>query len=67
VVIVGACDSADGVPAEYEWLKTNLPDAKRKSQSLITGKRTYDLFVVVLPNGEERKVYFDISSFFGKF
>jgi hypothetical protein len=67
VVIVGACGSADGVSAEYEWLKSNLPGAKPESQSLITGKRVYDLFVVVLPDGDGREVYFDISSFYGRF
>jgi hypothetical protein len=66
VVIIGACGSADGISAEYAWLELNLPGAKPKSQSLITGKRAYDLFVVVLPSGDEREVYFDISAFYGR-
>ncbi|MBF6023414.1 hypothetical protein [Lysobacter niastensis] len=65
VIISGARSSMEGVPAEYAWIRQNLPGAKLESQSLISGSRIYDAFEVTLPSGEKRHVYFDITSFFG--
>lgn len=66
IVIAGAGNSMEGVPAEYAWIQHHLPGAKIRSQALLTGSRQYDLFEVELPSGETRQVYFDITSFFGK-
>jgi hypothetical protein len=65
-VIISAADHVSGVDAEYAWISANLPGAKLESQSLVQGPKMYDMFEVVLPSGEKRKVFFDISSFFGK-
>ena len=65
-VVIHAPDSASGVRAEYAWIEANLPGARVESQALIPGKRSYDRFEVVLPSGESRTIYFDISAFFGK-
>lgn len=56
----------EGIQAEKVWLNQHYPGARVKSQSLIAGKKMMDLLTIVLPSGEEREVYFDISSFFGK-
>lgn len=56
----------EGIQAEKVWLNQHYPRARVKSQSLIAGKKMMDLLTIVLPSGEEREVYFDISSFFGK-
>ena len=64
---IKASSSADGVPAEYAWIERNLPGAKIERQALILDNgKPYDRFDVVLPSGESRAVYFDISSFFGR-
>jgi hypothetical protein len=66
VVIGGARSSMDGVPAEYAWIRQNLPGARIESQSLVTGSKVYDVFDVTLPSGETREVFFDITAFFGR-
>ncbi len=65
-VIISATDHAAGVGAEYAWIAENLPGAELEAQSLVRGAKVYDMFEVILPTGEKRKVFFDISSFFGK-
>jgi hypothetical protein len=66
-IVIEARSSADGVPKEYEWIRSNLPGAKIEQQALVNdGARAYDRFEVQLPTGEKRAVYFDISSFFGR-
>ena len=65
-VIISAADHSSGVNAEYAWIERNLPGAKLESQSLVHGPKMYDMLEVSLPSGEKRKVFFDISSFFGK-
>jgi hypothetical protein len=65
-VVISATDHSAGVDAEYAWIQKYLPGAKLESQSLVQGPKMYDMFEVTLPSGEKRKVFFDISSFFGK-
>lgn len=56
------------VAAEYAWLREHYPGYKRKGQSLtFKDKKPYDILTVELADGTERKFYFDISSFFGKY
>jgi hypothetical protein len=59
-------NEAAGIAAEKDWIRKNYPDAKIKSQSLLMGPRAMDLIKLELPSGESRDIYFDISSFFGK-
>jgi len=65
---IRAGSSAEGVPAEYAWIRTHLPGARIERQALVLGEggKAWDRFDVVLPSGEARAVYFDISSFFGR-
>lgn len=63
-IVIHARNEPDGVAAEYAWLHANMPTAKMVSQSLLPS--WYDVLEVELPSGEHRRVYFDISSFFGK-
>ena len=61
-VVVGS------VSEEYAWIQRNCPGFKVRMQSLqqIDGK-PFDVLKIQNEQGEERTVYFDISSFFGKF
>lgn len=54
------------IQAERQWLQKHYPGAEVKSQALLMGKVPMDLITIQLPSGEEKKIYFDISSFFGK-
>ena len=57
-----------GVPEEYDWVARHCPGFRFRMQALqeIEGK-PYDVLTLRNEQGEERTVYFDISSFFGKF
>jgi hypothetical protein len=67
VVIQGASDERAGVHAEYEWIATNYPGAKKLGQSLVSfGGKLHDVIVIKTSSDQEKKLYFDISGFFGK-
>lgn len=56
-----------GVDAEYIWLNKHYPGYRLKLQSLnFQGKKPYDVLTIVTAEGIEKKIYFDISNFFGK-
>ncbi|MEK6805578.1 MAG: hypothetical protein AABY95_02885 [Pseudomonadota bacterium] len=77
VVKVHAHNHILGVGAEYKWIKRRYPKSERREQRLTTldilsGKGKYkanqvhfDVVTIALPDGREKKIYFDISSFFG--
>lgn len=77
VVKVYAHNHMLGVSAEYEWIKRRYPKSERREQTLTTlellskkGKYKanqvhFDVITIELPDGREKKIYFDISSFFG--
>lgn len=66
-VVVGAKDEISGMRAERQWLREHFPGAGLGTQALLNeGGRMYDRFQLVLPSGEKRDFYFDITSYFGK-
>jgi hypothetical protein len=55
------------IAEEYLWLQKNCPGYQPRGQALHRiGGKPYDLLILHSPDGKERKVYFDISAFFGK-
>lgn len=67
-VVINAATEMAGVPAEYEWLKSRYPGYKIKSQKMVMhNEKPYDLLTIITQQGEEKTIYFDISSLFGKF
>ena len=66
VDLSSAHNETEGIRAEKAWLGTHYPGFRVKSQALLAGPPMMDLLTVLLPSGEVRRVYFDISSFFGK-
>ena len=76
VVKINAHTHTVGVSAEYAWLDHKYPDSRIITQSLTTldlikGKEKYkagqvhfDIIRFRLPDGREKEIYFDISSFF---
>lgn len=66
VDLSSARNEMDGMLAQKAWLERHYPGARVKSQSLLMGKQVMDLLTIELPSGEEKDVYFDISSYFGK-
>lgn len=61
-VVVGS------VAEEYAWVQRRCPGFQPQMQALqqIDG-RPYDVLTLRNAKGEERKVYFDISRFYGTF
>lgn len=67
-IIINATNDFAGIRAEYDWLKMHYPGAKTKSQSLNhKDKKSYDILNIVTADNQEKAVYFDITSTFGKF
>jgi hypothetical protein len=67
-IIVDENTETAGVAAEYKWLKANYPGYSLISQSLVYNEgKPYDVMDIKTASGEEKKIYFDISNFFGKF
>jgi hypothetical protein len=66
-IVIDAENTPYGIEAEYKWLSESYPGYKFKSQTLqlIDGK-PYDVITIITKEGEEKKIYFDISKFFGK-
>ena len=55
-----------GVQLEYYWIERRLPGARTQGQRLHHEENgVFDVVTVALPSGEQRDVWFDISSFFG--
>jgi hypothetical protein len=58
---------AKDIPSEYQWVREHYPGSRVLSQALLNkGRKPYDMLEVQMANGQKTKVYFDISSFFGK-
>lgn len=57
----------NSVTEEYEWLRKYYPDFEMISQGLyFENNIPYDVLSIIV-DGVEKKVHFEISSFFGKF
>jgi hypothetical protein len=67
-VIIKEKSEGPGVDAEYKWIRDHYPGSKTKSQALqMNNGKSYDVLTIVTADGAEKRVYFDISNFFGKF
>lgn len=74
IIKVNAHDHTLGIRAEYAWMDNAYPNNKRYEQSLMKfevdargGKKkviTFDVHQVELEDGREKKIYFEIDSFF---
>jgi hypothetical protein len=67
-VIVTAPDENVGVAALYGWIGKNYPGSKAAGQTTVIQQgRYFDAIDIVTAGKERRTLYFDITSFFGKF
>ena len=66
-VVMQSKGESAGVSSEYVWPAKHYPGYKMRSQELIFYKnKPFDLLVFDMPDGSKHKIYFNISSFFGK-
>lgn len=65
IIITDTTETA-GIKAEYKWLAQHYPGYKMKKQALsYHNGKPYDI-LYIKHKGKKKKVYFDISNFFGK-
>ncbi len=66
-IVMKVQNESAGVEEEYKWLAENYPGYStiRKTQASRI-KKHYDIITIRTRDGEERSVYFDSTSFFGK-
>jgi hypothetical protein len=68
VVIQGPQNEFAGVKAEYEWIRQHYPGSTRQGQSLVSQEgHLFDVIRITTNDGREMRIYFDVSSFFGKY
>ena len=66
-IIIKAKDEMSGVNKVYSTLREMYPGFKLMSQgSGSKNGKHYDTMKIMTSNGEEKLVYFDITSFYGK-
>lgn len=66
-IVIEAGDEFSGIGMEYLWLDGHYPGYKRGGQSTtFDGDKIYDIITITTAAGEELKIYFDITSFYGK-
>jgi hypothetical protein len=64
---IDAQNERTGVAEEYRWIGEHFPGYKRAGQALLNNNgRAYDVIDITTVSGERRKLYFDITAFFGK-
>jgi hypothetical protein len=66
-IVIHAQSEMEGADYEYLWLALHRPADAVLLQELIQAPgRTYDAITLLTPSGETETIYFDITSFFGK-
>jgi hypothetical protein len=66
-IVINKTSSSEGIEAEYAYLRKHYPGYKLIRQSLQShNNKPYDVLEIKTAEGEEIKVYFDISNFYGK-
>jgi len=67
-IVIQEKSETAGVDAEYKWIRNHYPGSANKMQALTyNNKKPYDVLTIKTADGKEKKIYFDISNFFGKF
>ena len=57
-----------GIKEEYSWVRSHYPGSAFQGQSLMFKKdKPFDVLNFRLSDGTTRSIYFDISSFYGKY
>lgn len=69
-IVIKAKDTIDGVIQEHDYIDQLCSQLdigiKSMNQTLIKeNQRYYDKFSIVIGNGSEMELYFDVTSFFG--
>lgn len=67
-IMINAKNEQKGIDAEYAYISEHYPGYKLTGQTLVENRKVpYDIIDIVTAGGEAKSLYFNISSFFGKF
>jgi hypothetical protein len=67
-IVIKASDEKTGVDAEYAYIARHYPGYRRGRQGLADRKgHAFDILDFTTKEGKKHTLYFDITSFFGKF
>ena len=71
-ILIKATSSLLGVPAEYEYIQSLYGNKGsdwefNKQMQYDNNSKSFDILEIRLSNGSEKTIYFDITSFYGKF
>ena len=67
-IVIIADNEFAGIALEYQWLDEHYPGYQSKGQRVtFQGDKIFDVFDIVTASGVEKTIYFDITSFYGKF
>ena len=67
-VVIQASNEFEGIALEYQWLEEHYPGYKGGGQFVTShADKMYDVFTIETAEGVEKTIYFDITSFYGKF
>lgn len=66
-IVITETHERTGVDAEYAWIRNTYPGAGSKSQKLVYHNNVpFDVLSVVMADGSQKDIYFNISNFYGK-
>lgn len=66
IIILGAKDSGEGVPAESAYIKKHFRGYEKKMQGLLSKDGKYYDQITLEKGNKKIVLYFDITDFFGK-
>jgi predicted Zn-dependent protease len=67
-IVINEQHEKQGIDAEYAWIRQHYPGSKVVQQTLNNYKgKSYDILYINTEGAGEKKIYFDISNFLGKF
>lgn len=66
-IVINVKSEIEGVLFERTWLSYNYPGYKLSLQCLSSKEnKNYDIMIIETAEGINKKIHFDITSFFGK-
>ena len=67
-IVIQASHEFQGIAMEYQWLEEHFPGYQTLSQATTShGGRRYDIISILTADGKWMDIFFDITSFYGKF
>lgn len=67
-IIINKNNEIAGIAEEYKWIANHYQGASNQGQGTMhRNGRAYDIINIQTKTGEKKQVFFDITSFYGKY